>query len=130
MKRTEVNTDTRPCRPQPYRSLKEVELIEGVDPAFGAESHTAPPSPVNEKFSNINLLGDVFGCQDEPESQAITLAKSLEDLRTPKDAEERQAKFTYQVRGSLDALLVCLSLSLKPQCLGSKQQTHCVEDDF
>uniref|UniRef100_G3Q2U6 DENN domain containing 1A n=1 Tax=Gasterosteus aculeatus aculeatus TaxID=481459 RepID=G3Q2U6_GASAC len=92
--------------PQPYRSLKEVELIEGVDPAFGAESHTAPPSPVNEKFSNINLLGDVFGCQDEPESQAITLAKSLEDLRTPKDAEERQAKFTYQVRGSLDALLV------------------------
>ncbi|XP_077944494.1 DENN domain-containing protein 1A isoform X2 [Gasterosteus aculeatus] len=82
--------------PQPYRSLKEVELIEGVDPAFGAESHTAPPSPVNEKFSNINLLGDVFGCQDEPESQAITLAKSLEDLRTPKDAEERQAKFTYQ----------------------------------
>ncbi|KAL6097297.1 dennd1a [Pungitius sinensis] len=82
--------------PQPYRSLKEVELMEGIDPGFGAESHTAPPSPVNEKFSNVNLLGDVFGCQDEPDSQTITLAKSLEDLRTPKDAEERQAKFTYQ----------------------------------
>ncbi|KAM6902476.1 DENN domain-containing protein 1A [Xenentodon cancila] len=82
--------------PQPYRSLKEVELIEGDDPGFGAESHTAPPSPVTEKFSNISLLGDIFGCQDEPDSQPITLAKSLEDLRTPKDPEELQAKFTYQ----------------------------------
>ncbi|XP_018554663.1 DENN domain-containing protein 1A isoform X3 [Lates calcarifer] len=82
--------------PQPYRSLKEVELIEGDDPSFGAESHTAPPSPVNEKFSNVNLLGDIFGCQDEPDSQPVTLAKSLEDLRTPKDPVELQAKFTYQ----------------------------------
>ncbi|XP_078018492.1 DENN domain-containing protein 1A isoform X4 [Epinephelus lanceolatus] len=82
--------------PQPYRSLKEVDLIEGDGPGFGAESHTAPPSPVNEKFSNINLLGDIFGCQDEPDSQPVTLAKSLEDLRTPKSSEEPQAKFTYQ----------------------------------
>uniref|UniRef100_A0A3Q3WMA3 UDENN domain-containing protein n=1 Tax=Mola mola TaxID=94237 RepID=A0A3Q3WMA3_MOLML len=85
-----------PCRPQPYRSLKEVELIERDDPGFGAESHTAPPSPVNEKFSNVNLLGDIFGCQDEPDSQTLTLTKSLEDLRTPKDSEELQVKFTYQ----------------------------------
>ncbi|KAK2818784.1 hypothetical protein Q5P01_024345 [Channa striata] len=82
--------------PQPYRSLKEVELIEGIDPTFGAESHTAPPSPVSEKFSNVSLLGDLFGCQDEPDSQPITLAKSLEDLRTPKTCDELQAKFTYQ----------------------------------
>ncbi|XP_028273416.1 DENN domain-containing protein 1A isoform X2 [Parambassis ranga] len=81
--------------PQPYRSLKEVELLEG-DPGLGAESFTAPPSPVTEKFSNINLLGDIFGCQDEPDSQTITMAKSLEDLRTPKDSDELQAKFTYQ----------------------------------
>ncbi|XP_037340330.2 DENN domain-containing protein 1A isoform X3 [Pungitius pungitius] len=91
-----VSLESTADQPQPYRSLKEVELMEGIDPGFGAESHTAPPSPVNEKFSNVNLLGDIFGCQDEPESQTITLAKSLEDLRTPKDAEERQAKFTYQ----------------------------------
>uniref|UniRef100_A0A8C6NH35 DENN domain containing 1A n=1 Tax=Nothobranchius furzeri TaxID=105023 RepID=A0A8C6NH35_NOTFU len=84
------------CRPQPYRSLKEVDLIEGEDAGFGAESHTAPPSPVTEKFSNINLLGDIFVCQDEPDSHPVTLAKSLEDLRTPKDSEELQAKFTYQ----------------------------------
>ncbi|XP_038589316.1 DENN domain-containing protein 1A isoform X2 [Micropterus salmoides] len=82
--------------PQPYRSLKEVELIEGDDPGFAAESHTAPPSPVNEKFSNVNLLGDIFGCQDEPDSHPLTLAKSLEDLRTSKDSAELQAKFTYQ----------------------------------
>uniref|UniRef100_A0A1A8GKL6 DENN/MADD domain containing 1A n=3 Tax=Nothobranchius korthausae TaxID=1143690 RepID=A0A1A8GKL6_9TELE len=82
--------------PQPYRSLKEVDLMEGEDAGLGAESHTAPPSPVTEKFSNINLLGDIFVCQDEPDSHPVTLAKSLEDLRTPKDSEELQAKFTYQ----------------------------------
>ncbi|XP_034752855.1 DENN domain-containing protein 1A [Etheostoma cragini] len=82
--------------PQPYRSLKEVQLIEGDDHGFGAESHTAPPSPLNDKFSNVHLLGDIFGCQDEPDSQPVTSAKSLEDLRTPKDSEELQTKFTYQ----------------------------------
>ncbi|XP_054916770.1 DENN domain-containing protein 1A-like isoform X3 [Poeciliopsis prolifica] len=80
--------------PQPYRSLKEVELID--DLCLGAESLTAPPSPVTDKFSNVNLLGDIFGCQDEPECQPITLAKSLEDLRTPKDFGELQAKFSFQ----------------------------------
>ncbi|XP_040012687.1 DENN domain-containing protein 1A isoform X2 [Xiphias gladius] len=91
-----VSLESNIDQPQPYRSLKEVELIEGDDPSFGAESHTAPPSPVNEKFSNVNLLSDIFGCQDEPDSQSVTLAKSLEDLRTPKDPGELQAKFTYQ----------------------------------
>uniref|UniRef100_A0A8C6T1N2 DENN/MADD domain containing 1A n=1 Tax=Neogobius melanostomus TaxID=47308 RepID=A0A8C6T1N2_9GOBI len=81
---------------QPYRSLKEVELLEGDDTGFGTERHTAPSSPVSEKFSNVNLLGDIFGCQDEPDCQHITLAKSLEDLRTPKEADDTQSKFTYQ----------------------------------
>ncbi|KAM9337836.1 DENN domain-containing protein 1A isoform 2-T2 [Symphorus nematophorus] len=91
-----VSLESSVDQPQPYRSLKEVELVEGDDPGFGAESHTAPPSPVTEKFSNVNLLGDIFGCQDEPDSQPMTLAKSLEDLRTPKDSDDLQAKFTYQ----------------------------------
>ncbi|XP_068608623.1 DENN domain-containing protein 1A [Brachionichthys hirsutus] len=81
--------------PQPYHSLKEAELIED-DPGFGAERHTAPPSPVNEKFSNATLLDNIFGCQDEPDGQPMALAKSLEDLRTPKDFEELQPKFTFQ----------------------------------
>ena len=85
-------------RPQPYRSLKEAESAEGgEEPGVGAERHTAPSSPITEKFSNVNLLGDIFNCQDEPENPSVSLAKSLEDLRTPKSLEELQAKFTYQV---------------------------------
>lgn len=73
--------------------------MEGEDPGVGAESHTAPPSPVNEKFSNITLLDSLFGCQDEPDSQPMALAKSLEDLRTPKASEEHRPKLSFQVRG-------------------------------
>uniref|UniRef100_A0A8D3A607 DENN/MADD domain containing 1A n=1 Tax=Scophthalmus maximus TaxID=52904 RepID=A0A8D3A607_SCOMX len=91
-----ASLETSVDQPQPYHSLKEPELMEGDDPNVGTESHTAPPSPVNEKFSNVNLLGDIFGCQDEPDSQPMTLAKSLEDLRTTRDPGELQAKFTYQ----------------------------------
>lgn len=74
-------------------------MIDGDNPGFGVESHTAPPSPINEKFSNVNLLGDIFGCQDEPDGQPVSLTKSLEDLRYPQNSEELQARFTYQVRG-------------------------------
>ncbi|XP_062333579.1 DENN domain-containing protein 1A isoform X2 [Osmerus eperlanus] len=81
-------------QPQPYRSLKEAQLTEGGESGIGAESQTAPPSPLTEKFTDINLLGDIFSCQDEPESQS--LAKSLEDLRTFKEAEKLEAKFNYQ----------------------------------
>ncbi|CAN9504655.1 unnamed protein product [Ophioblennius macclurei] len=82
-------------QPQPYRSLKEAQLIEADDFGPGTESHTAPPSPVSEKLSNISLLGDLFGCQDEPDGQPVAAAKSLEDVRTAKDGE-LQPKFTYQ----------------------------------
>ncbi|CAB1318973.1 unnamed protein product [Coregonus sp. 'balchen'] len=78
--------------PPPYRSLKEAE--EGEEPISGS-SYTAPPSPVMEKFADINLLGDMFSCLDEPEGQQLSLAKSLEDLRPPKDPQEQQ-KSTYQ----------------------------------
>ncbi|KAG5272094.1 hypothetical protein AALO_G00161590 [Alosa alosa] len=85
--------------PQPYRSLKESDLMEGEE-ALGDErpqGHTAPPSPVREKYSDVNLLGDILNYQEgETESQQLSLAKSLEDLRLPKDPEEQQAKFSYQ----------------------------------
>lgn len=86
-------------RPQAYRSLKEVDLLQGDEAACGAEVHTAPPSPVGERFSNVTLLGGVFSCQDEPDNQSLTLTKSLEDLRTAKDSEEPQVKLICQVRG-------------------------------
>ncbi|XP_029920558.1 DENN domain-containing protein 1A isoform X2 [Myripristis murdjan] len=82
--------------PQPYHSLKEADFAEAEDPGFGAECHTAPPSPITEKLSSVNLLGDIFGCQDELDNPPVSLAKSLEDLRTPKDSEDLQPKFTYQ----------------------------------
>nr|XP_023838842.1 DENN domain-containing protein 1A [Salvelinus alpinus] len=78
--------------PPPYRSLKEAE--GGEEPISGP-SYTAPPSPVMEKFADINLLGNMFSCLDEPEGQQLSLAKSLEDLRTPKDPQEQQ-KLIYQ----------------------------------
>ncbi|XP_056874614.1 DENN domain-containing protein 1A isoform X3 [Takifugu flavidus] len=83
-------------QPQPYHSLKEVDLLHGDEPAFGVEIHTAPPSPVSERFSNVTLLGGIFSCQDEPDNQPLTLTKSLEDLRTPKDSEEPQVKLICQ----------------------------------
>ncbi|XP_028828790.1 DENN domain-containing protein 1A isoform X3 [Denticeps clupeoides] len=85
--------------PQPYRSLKEADLMEG-EGGFEKErpqGYTAPSSPVTEKSSDINLLGDIFSYKDgEPENQQLSLAKSLEDLRLTKEPEEQQAKFSYQ----------------------------------
>ncbi|XP_031434016.1 DENN domain-containing protein 1A isoform X2 [Clupea harengus] len=85
--------------PQPYRSLKESDLMEGEE-EFCEElpqGHTAPPSPLTEKYSDINLLGDILSYQEGgTESQQLSLAKSLEDLRLTKDPEDLQAKFSYQ----------------------------------
>ncbi|KAJ8379597.1 hypothetical protein SKAU_G00003750 [Synaphobranchus kaupii] len=88
------------ARPQPYRTLKEAHLAEAEE-GQGEErvqGHTAPPSPVADKITEISLLDDIFGLEGEPESQTLTLAKSLEDLRTPKVPEDlrEQAKFSYQ----------------------------------
>ncbi|KAI1900652.1 hypothetical protein AGOR_G00052120 [Albula goreensis] len=86
--------------PQPYRTLKEADFAEGEE-GQGAErvlGHTAPPSPVADKITEISLLDDIFGLEGESESQTLSLAKSLEDLRTPKDPDDlrEQAKFSYQ----------------------------------
>ncbi|KAL2100082.1 hypothetical protein ACEWY4_004476 [Coilia grayii] len=85
--------------PQPYRSLKESDPVEGEE-GLGEErpqGRTAPPSPIREKYSDINLLGDMLSYQEgETESQQLSLAKSLEDLRLSKDPEEQQPKFSYQ----------------------------------
>ncbi|KAJ8285730.1 hypothetical protein GJAV_G00030280 [Gymnothorax javanicus] len=104
--RSNVTLDTRrtsassPEQPQPYRTLKEADLAEveeGQRPER-VQGHTAPPSPVADKISELSFLDDLFGLEGELESQTLTLAKSLEDLRTPKDPDElrEQAKFSYQ----------------------------------
>ncbi|MGH0119053.1 UNVERIFIED_CONTAM: hypothetical protein FKN15_061722 [Acipenser sinensis] len=81
-------------RPQPYKTLKEADIAE----AEKGMGHTAPPSPVaSQRITEINLLGDIFSSLDvDSEKQPLSQAKSLEDLRTPKEEGPQQVKFGYQ----------------------------------
>ncbi|NXQ51649.1 DEN1A protein, partial [Anthoscopus minutus] len=88
-----------PEQPQPYRALKESDSADGEDvgsPEIAREP--LPPSPLlSSKASEVNLLEDIFpslevGAQPQPLSQA----KSLEDLRTPKEEAEQRCSFEYQ----------------------------------
>lgn len=97
-------------RPQPYRSLKEAELVEeGEEVGERFQGNTAPSSPVLDKFSDLSLLQDAFRSQQgEPECKETTnttkpslsthstlsSARSLEELR----ADPQYANFNYQVR--------------------------------
>ena len=102
-------------RPQPYRSLKEAQLVEEGEEA-GAErfqGNTAPPSPVQDKFSELNLLEDSFSGQPgastlAPRTKLYTHvplgpARSLEELSSVCETQEQQANFSYQVTTSLSA---------------------------
>jgi len=96
-------------RPQPYRSLKEAELVEeGEEIGERFQGNTAPSSPVLHKFSDPSLLQDAFRSQ-QGESECtettnttkpslsthstISSARSLEELR----ADPKHANFNYQV---------------------------------
>ncbi|XP_056361433.1 DENN domain-containing protein 1A isoform X8 [Oenanthe melanoleuca] len=85
--------------PQPYRALKESDSADGEDvgsPEKGREP--LPPSPLlSSKASEVNLLEDIFpslGVEAQP--QPLSQAKSLEDLRTPKEEAEQRCSFEYQ----------------------------------
>ncbi|XP_005161554.1 DENN domain-containing protein 1A isoform X2 [Danio rerio] len=94
--------------PQPYRSLKEAELVEeGVEVGERYQGNTAPSSPVLDKFSDLSLLQDAFrNQQGKPECPEITnttkpthsthsiltSARSLEELR----ADPQNVNFNYQ----------------------------------
>ncbi|XP_045878000.1 DENN domain-containing protein 1A isoform X2 [Meles meles] len=86
--------------PQPYRTLKESDSAEG-DEAESPEQRareptsTAPAPP--DRAASIDLLEDVFSNLDmEVPLQPLGQAKSLEDLRTPKDLREQPGTFDYQ----------------------------------
>ncbi|NWY74096.1 DEN1A protein, partial [Erithacus rubecula] len=88
-----------PEQPQPYRALKESDSADGEDvgsPEKGREP--LPPSPLlSSKASEVNLLEDIFpslGVEAQP--QPLSQAKSLEDLRTPKEEPEQRCSFEYQ----------------------------------
>lgn len=88
-----------PEQPQPYRALKESDSADGEDvgsPEKGREP--LPPSPLlSSKASEVNLLEDIFpSLEVESQPQPLSQAKSLEDLRTPKEEAEQRCSFEYQ----------------------------------
>lgn len=106
--RSNIGVEGSPEQPQPYRSLKEAELVEeGVEVGERYQGNTAPSSPVLDKFSDLSLLQDAFrNQQGKPECTEITnttkpshsthstltSARSLEELR----ADPQNVNFNYQ----------------------------------
>lgn len=94
-----------PPRPQPYRTLKESDSAEGDEaesPEQRAREPAGPAPAPPDRAASIDLLEDVFGNLDvEVPLQPLGQAKSLEDLRTPKDLREQPGTFDYQVWGGV-----------------------------
>ncbi|NWZ31985.1 DEN1A protein, partial [Asarcornis scutulata] len=95
-RRTSVSS---PEQPQPYRALKESDSADGeeaVSPEKAKEP--LPPSPLlSSNTTEINLLEDIFpNLEVETQPQPLSQAKSLEDLRTPKEEGHQRCTFDYQ----------------------------------
>ncbi|XP_039939486.1 DENN domain-containing protein 1A isoform X3 [Hirundo rustica] len=85
--------------PQPYRALKESDSADGEDVGSPEKAREPlPPSPLlSSKASEVNLLEDIFpSLEVEAQPQPLSQAKSLEDLRTPKEEAEQRCSFEYQ----------------------------------
>ncbi|XP_069465559.1 DENN domain-containing protein 1A isoform X2 [Ambystoma mexicanum] len=86
--------------PQPYRTLKEThaEGDEMISPEKFPEDCLVPEIPAADPITEVNLLEDIFSHLDVPSSQPLPIgqAKSLEDLRTPKDVDDQRCTFDYQ----------------------------------
>ncbi|XP_065100009.1 DENN domain-containing protein 1A isoform X4 [Paramisgurnus dabryanus] len=106
--RSNIGIEGSPEQPQPYRSLKEAELVEeGEEIGERFQGNTAPSSPVLDKFSDLSILEDAF-CSQQGKTKCLdttdiaktshsmhsTLcaARSLEDLRV----DPQHANFNYQ----------------------------------
>ncbi|XP_062446904.1 DENN domain-containing protein 1A isoform X1 [Rhea pennata] len=95
-RRTSVSS---PEQPQPYRALKESDSADGEEAASPEKGREArPPSPLLAgKAAEINLLEDIFpNLEVETQPQPLSQAKSLEDLRTPKEEGDQRCTFEYQ----------------------------------
>ncbi|XP_044938304.1 DENN domain-containing protein 1A isoform X4 [Mustela putorius furo] len=96
-RRTSISS---PEQPQPYRTLKESDSAEGDEgesPEQRAREPTSPAPAPPDRAASIDLLEDVFNNLDmEVPLQPLGQAKSLEDLRTPKDLREQPGTFDYQ----------------------------------
>ncbi|NXU74054.1 DEN1A protein, partial [Oreotrochilus melanogaster] len=95
-RRTSVSS---PEQPQPYRTLKESDSADGEEVVSPETSRQAlPPSPLlSSKHTEINLLEDIFpSLEVKTHPQPLGQAKSLEDLRTPKEEGDERCTFEYQ----------------------------------
>ncbi|KFQ36936.1 DENN domain-containing protein 1A, partial [Merops nubicus] len=95
-RRTSVSS---PEQPQPYRALKESDSADGEEAVSPEKSkEPLPASPLlSSKATEINLLEDIFSnLEVETQSQPLSQAKSLEDLRTPKEEGDQRCSFDYQ----------------------------------
>ncbi|XP_067599457.1 DENN domain-containing protein 1A isoform X2 [Pseudorca crassidens] len=85
--------------PQPYRTLKESDSAgdEAESPEQRAREPVGPTPAPPDRAASIDLLEDVFSSLDmEVPLQPLGQAKSLEDLRPPKDLREQPGTFDYQ----------------------------------
>ncbi|XP_054076393.1 DENN domain-containing protein 1A isoform X1 [Rissa tridactyla] len=85
--------------PQPYRALKESDSADGEETVSPEKSkEPLPPSPLlSSKAAEVNLLEDIFpNLEVETQAQPLSQAKSLEDLRTPKEEGDQRCTFDYQ----------------------------------
>uniref|UniRef100_A0A0P6J4R6 DENN domain-containing protein 1A isoform 1 n=1 Tax=Heterocephalus glaber TaxID=10181 RepID=A0A0P6J4R6_HETGA len=95
-RRTSVSS---PEQPQPYRTLKESDSAgdEAESPKQPSQEPRAPVPGPPDRAASIDLLEDVFSSLDmEAPLQPLGQAKSLEDLRVPKDLREQPGTFEYQ----------------------------------
>ncbi|NXL56523.1 DEN1A protein, partial [Chordeiles acutipennis] len=94
-RRTSVSS---PEQPQPYRALKESDSADGEEAVSPEKSgEPLPPSPLpSSKTTEINLLEDIFPNLEVETPQPLSQAKSLEDLRTPKEEGDQRCSFDYQ----------------------------------
>lgn len=86
-------------QPQPYRTLKESDSAEGEaeSPEQRAREPGGPAPAPPDRAASVDLLEDIFSSLDmEVPLQPLGQAKSLEDLRTPKDLREQPGTFDYQ----------------------------------
>ncbi|NXE04477.1 DEN1A protein, partial [Lophotis ruficrista] len=95
-RRTSVSS---PEQPQPYRALKESDSADGEEVVSPEKSkEPVAPSPLlSSKATEVNLLEDIFpNLEVETQAQPLSQAKSLEDLRTPKEEGDQRCTFDYQ----------------------------------
>ncbi|XP_069841830.1 DENN domain-containing protein 1A isoform X4 [Dendropsophus ebraccatus] len=94
-RRTSISS---PEQPQQYRTLKESDPDgdEIISPEKESDS-VLDQEMSHKEVPNINLLEDIFSNFDvESQPPLLSQAKSLEDLRTPKEDHDDHFTFDYQ----------------------------------